>query len=103
MYSMAGVTIPRKSDDALVVFGQAVSARRKALGLSQEDLAHRAGLNRTYITDIERGARNIALRNIVKLADALGVAPGALLSGVGEKREQAPLDGIEAGGENEHA
>lgn len=47
--------------------------RRKELGISQEELAFRADLNRSYIADIERGARNIALTNIGKLAKALGV------------------------------
>lgn len=61
-------------------FGRAVRRRREALGISQEELADRAGLHRTYIGDVERGKRNIALVNIVKLAKALGVRPGALFS-----------------------
>ena len=52
-------------------FGQAVRARRNELGLTQEDLAAAAQINRTYIGDIERGARNVALTNIVRLAHAL--------------------------------
>ena len=59
-------------------FGRAVRRRREALGISQEELADRAGLHRTYIGDVERGERNIALVNIVRLAKALGVRPGAL-------------------------
>jgi CheY-like chemotaxis protein len=53
-------------------FGTAVRTRRKQLGLSQEELAGRAGLHRTYVADIERGARNLSLANIEKLAHALG-------------------------------
>lgn len=49
----------------------AVRARRKRLGISQEELAGRAGLHRTYVADIERGARNLSLANIEKLAKAL--------------------------------
>ena len=60
-------------------FGRAVRRRREALGISQEELADRAGLHRTYIGDVERGERNISLVNIVKLAKALRVRPGALL------------------------
>jgi CheY-like chemotaxis protein len=52
-------------------FGTAIRTRRKRLGLSQEELAGRAGLHRTYVADIERGARNLSLANIEKLALAL--------------------------------
>jgi CheY-like chemotaxis protein len=52
-------------------FGTAVRSRRKRLGISQEELAGRAGLHRTYVADIERGARNLSLANIEKLARAL--------------------------------
>src|ERR1700722_17542273 len=55
-------------------FGAAVKSERTRLGLSQETLAERADLHRTYITDIERGARNLSLETIYKLAGALGVA-----------------------------
>jgi transcriptional regulator with XRE-family HTH domain len=52
-------------------FGDAVRQRRVALGLSQEDLAFESGLHRTYISSLERGGRNVGLRNIVALAKAL--------------------------------
>lgn len=52
-------------------FGQKVQKRRKELGLSQEELAFRAGFHRTYIGMIERAERNITLSNIKRLADAL--------------------------------
>ena len=52
-------------------FGQKVQKRRKELGISQEDLAFRAGFHRTYIGMIERAERNITLNNIKRLADAL--------------------------------
>ncbi|HZS01904.1 MAG TPA: helix-turn-helix transcriptional regulator [Chloroflexota bacterium] len=52
-------------------FGRAVRRRRRELGLSQEDLALAAGLHRTYISDVERGARNVSLENIAKIARSL--------------------------------
>lgn len=54
-------------------FGQKVQQRRKELGISQEELAYRAGFHRTYIGMIERAERNITLSNLKKLADALQV------------------------------
>ena len=62
------------------VFGTAVRAWRKRSGISQEELAARAGLHRTYICDIERGARNVSLRSIDKLARALEIRLPALFS-----------------------
>lgn len=59
-------------------FGERVRELRKPLGLSQEELGHRAGLDRTYIGGVERGERNISLDNIWMLADALGVHPTQL-------------------------
>jgi len=61
------------------MFGKAVRARRNALGITQEELAHRAGIHPTYLGDVERGERNIALINILKLAKALGVKAGSLM------------------------
>ena len=64
------------------VFGQRVRVRRIELGLSQEALARRAGLHRTYVGSLERGERNVALINIVRLGKALGVDPGSLITGI---------------------
>jgi CheY-like chemotaxis protein len=61
-------------------FGTAVRSRRKRLGISQEELAGRAGLHRTYVADIERGARNLSLANIEKLAKALETSIPTLFS-----------------------
>lgn len=54
-------------------FGLKVQQRRKELGISQEELAYRAGFHRTYIGMIERAERNITLSNMKRLADALEV------------------------------
>jgi transcriptional regulator with XRE-family HTH domain len=52
---------------------------REAKGLSQEAFAHEAGIHRTYISDLERGARNPTVTVVEKLATALGVRSGDLL------------------------
>jgi transcriptional regulator with XRE-family HTH domain len=70
------------ADRAKRAFGKAVRARRKALKLTQEELADRAGVHPTYVGDVERGERNIALINILKIAKALGVKAGRLLDEV---------------------
>ncbi len=59
--------------DLLVKFGKKVREKRVALHLTQEELAERAGVHRTYIGMIERAEKNITLGNIDKIAKALGV------------------------------
>ena len=61
-----------------VQFGQAVRKQRLKIGLSQEGLAEKANMHRTYVADIERGVRNVSLVNIEKLALALGCSIGDL-------------------------
>ena len=63
-------------------FGRRVRARRNELGLSLEALAHKAGLHWTYLGSVERGQRNIALYNILRLVDALDTDAGTLLDGL---------------------
>ncbi len=59
-------------------FGARVRQERERQGISQEDLADRAGLHRTYLGGVERGERNVGLLNILRIARALGVPPTAL-------------------------
>ena len=56
-----------------------IAAVRKRVGLKIEELAERAGLSTTYVWRMERGERNVSLKNLQKLADALGVAPSDLI------------------------
>ena len=68
-------------DDIRVRFGQRLRELRQARGLSQEELAFRAGLHRTYVSSTERGQRNVALVNIERLATALEVEIADLFRG----------------------
>ena len=65
--------------DIVKKFGEKVRKLREEKELSQEELAFRAGLHRTYIGMIERGEKNITLRNIEKIANALEVRVEDLL------------------------
>ena len=63
-------------------FGARLRQLRDERGYSQEELAERAGLHRNYVGGVERGERNVALENIVKLAKALAVKPGDLFTDI---------------------
>ena len=69
-----------KSRRLVRVFAKNVRSRREALGLSQEQLAERAGLHRTYIGMLERSEKNVTIYNIERIANALSVRPSTLLS-----------------------
>lgn len=61
-----------------ILLGNAIKSTRSALGISQEELAARAGLHRTYISDVERGVRNPSIAIVEKLAQALKLSISAL-------------------------
>lgn len=65
--------------DISIKFGKKVKELRLQKEMSQGDLAKILGVHPTYISGIERGVRNMALKNIEKLAKALGVTPSELL------------------------
>ena len=73
--------MPRHPD--LKPLGDTLREFREAAGISQEKLAELADLDRTYISGIERGVRNVSLLNIVEIARALHVSASELLNGVG--------------------
>ena len=62
-----------------MLFGKNVRSLRESAGLSQEELSFRAGMKRTYLSDLERGVRNPSVRALGRLADALNVQPDRLL------------------------
>ena len=59
--------------DIIKTFGENIKKYRNELGLSQEELAEKSGLHRTYISSIERFQRNVSLENVQRIADALNV------------------------------
>lgn len=71
-----------KKDKILVHFGNRVRQIRKQQKLSQEELADRAHVHRTYIGMIERAEKNITLRNIKKVGKALGMSISDLFKGL---------------------
>jgi transcriptional regulator with XRE-family HTH domain len=66
-------------ENILQIIGRNIGRRRKQLGLSQEALADKSQLHRTYVGGVERGERNISAKNIAKIAKALSIQPSDLL------------------------
>ena len=71
-----------KRNGILSALGQNVRRRREGRELTQEKLAEKAGLDPTYISGIERGLRNPGIKNVAKLAKALGLSTAELCKGV---------------------
>jgi len=71
-----------KGADIAEKFGSRVRDRRTSRGLSQEAFAEKCGLDRTYISGIERGKRNVSLRNIAVIAKTLGISISELTEGL---------------------
>ncbi len=71
-------------------FGKAIRRRRRELDLSQEELAERAELHRTYISNIERGELNPSLETMEKLVKALDISVSALFANYGIEVESEP-------------
>lgn len=68
----------------LPVFGKRLRDLRQAKGLTQERLASDAGFDRTYVSLVERGKRNLSLLNMMRFARALGVTVADLCRGIGD-------------------
>jgi len=69
--------------DPLKLFADRLKELREKRKVSQQRLSELAGLNRNYVSDVERGRRNPCLNNIVKLAEALDVSPAELFRSFG--------------------
>ena len=65
--------------DPVINFGKRIRELRDHQAITQDELAHRAGMDRSYVGQIERGEKNITIRNIYKLAEALGIRASELL------------------------
>ncbi|MFQ4138026.1 helix-turn-helix domain-containing protein [Nodosilinea sp. PGN35] len=65
--------MPKHDDDFLRWFGSRLREIRHKKGLSQEELAELAGIDRTYVGGVERGERNLSLLNVKRISDALGI------------------------------
>ena len=72
----------RDSRDVRVLVGERIRTARLAAGMSQEVLSEISGLHRTYISDTERGHRNLTLESLAAIARALKIKPADLLEGV---------------------
>lgn len=70
---------PTTQDQLVLALCEVVRERRKKLNLSQSELSRRSGLHRSYIGDLERGARNLSVKNMCRLAQALEMSATELV------------------------
>ncbi|MEZ5301212.1 MAG: helix-turn-helix domain-containing protein [Verrucomicrobiales bacterium] len=77
--------MPKKKDPLAVALGNRIRQLRQNAGISQEDLALRSELHRTYIGGVERAERNPTVLTVGKLANALGVPLKSIFSGLDER------------------
>jgi XRE family transcriptional regulator, regulator of sulfur utilization len=66
----------------LLKFGKRVRSLRLDRGWTQEELAHRSGLNRSYMSEVERGISDVSLSTLQKIAKTLGISLAELLTGI---------------------
>lgn len=69
--------------------GKVVQYKRRQLGLTQQQLANRAGLHRTYISDVERGARNLSLESIYQVSKGLSTRASNLFAEAEDNAQHA--------------
>lgn len=76
-------------ENPCIEFGQRLRLLRTSRGLSQEELANAADLDRTYISSCEAGRRNVTLKTIMRLAEALGVDPSVFVQRPAEQAAES--------------
>lgn len=76
---MDEIITDKEREDIRISFGKILREKRQNLGISQEELAFRSGLHRTYVGSVERGERNLSLENIFIFAKALNCSPRELI------------------------
>ena len=74
----------RKKHPSLIILGLRIRELRKAKGFSQEGFAAEIGLDRTYMGSVERGERNIATLNLIRIAKSLNIEIGQLFPLISE-------------------
>jgi transcriptional regulator with XRE-family HTH domain len=72
-------------DDVARAFGDALKATREKTGVSREQMARRSGMERTYISQLERGLHDPGLSYVLRIAEFLKVAPGTLVRDVARR------------------
>ncbi len=74
----------------LIALGGNIRKHRRGLNLSQDELAFRCGLHRTYMSDVERGARNLSFLSLLAIANGLGATISELTAGVRSAADPEP-------------
>lgn len=77
---METTVLKREVEPLLVALGKVIRERRVALGMSQEDLAQKSGLHRTYVSDVERGIRNLTVGALWFISTGLGMQLREIIS-----------------------
>jgi len=74
--------MPVRTDNISAIFGQVLREQRNSRGISQEDLALSANVDRTFVSQMERGIRQPSITTLIKLSGALGIQPSVLVQKV---------------------
>jgi ribosome-binding protein aMBF1 (putative translation factor) len=85
LWTLWGMIYPTQKCDVQQLFGNNMRRIRRAQCMTQEQVAEAAELHPNYISSVERGERNISIRNIERIAKALGVTMAELVSASGEQ------------------